>query len=113
MRRESPWSRGGCSAILRLPRNLAVWWSLGYTPFWNTAFAGMKQFWQGFLRLLNPGVENCSPVLSPWAWSSVLGLLELGVVLFGVAYGLAGVPDCDAFDLVGGGLEVGRDIFDD
>ena len=65
VRRESPWPRGGCSAILRLPR------TLGYTPFWNTAFAGMKQFWQGFLRLLNPGVENRSPVLSP---SSVLGL---------------------------------------
>ena len=65
VRRESPWPRGGCSAILRLPR------TLGYTLFWNTALAGMKQFWQGFLRLLNPGVENRSPVLSP---SSVLGL---------------------------------------
>ena len=42
-----------------------------------------------------------------------LVLFELGVVLFGVAYGLAGVPDCDAFDLVGGGLEVGRGGFDD
>ena len=48
VRRESPWPRGGCSAILRLPR------TLGYTPCWNTAFAGMKQFCEGFPRLLNP-----------------------------------------------------------
>ena len=81
VRRESPWSRGGCSAILRLPR------SLGYTPSWNTALAGMKQFWQGSLRLLNPGVENCSSVLSPWAWSCLsLALYFLALLTAWQAY---------------------------
>ena len=54
---------------------------------------------------------NCEFLVGPQSLGLVL--FEAGVVFFGVAYGFAGVPDCDAFDLVGCGLEPERGGFDD